>query len=262
MNPISVVIITFNEEQNIERCINSVQGIADEIIIIDSYSTDRTKEICQKYSSENLNSTNNLKFFENPFNGYVEQKNYAISKATHSLILSLDADEALSDTLKTSILDIKNTVDEDILANVYEMARLTNYCGSWIKHTDWYPDRKIRLFDKSRARWEGILLHETIQIEPNTTLKRLKGDILHYSFYSISQHIAQMNKFTDIGAKEAFQKGKKANIFIILGSPIAKFISSYVFRLGFLDGYAGFLVCTISAFASFLKYIKIRQLQK
>lgn len=270
MIKISLTVITFNEEKNILRCLNSVLGLVEEIVIIDSFSTDKTKEICLMFA-EKHNKEIQFKFLENPFEGYVTQKNYAISKATYLLILSLDADEALSDELKKSILAIKQNASENTLENiltqntlreVYEMPRLTNYCGSWIRHTDWYPDKKIRLFDRNIARWYGISLHETIQTNANITIKRLKGDILHYSFYSIKQHLEQLNKFTDIGAKEAFENGKKASLLKILGSPLLKFFSSYIVRLGFLDGYAGFLVCTISAFASFVKYIKLRELWK
>ncbi len=266
MIKISLTVITFNEEKNILRCLNSVLGLVEEIVVIDSFSTDKTKEICLAFA-EKYNKEIQFKFLENPFEGYVTQKNYAISKATHSLILSLDADEAISDDLKTSILAIKqneskNILTQNTLKEVYEMPRLTNYCGSWIKHTDWYPDKKIRLFNKNIARWYGISLHETIQTNANIKTKCLKGDILHYSFYSIKQHLEQLNKFTDIGAKEAFEKGKKASLLKILGSPTLKFFSSYIVRLGFLDGYAGFLVCAISAFASFTKYIKLRELWK
>ena len=261
MIKISLTVITFNEEKNILRCLNSVVGLADEIVIIDSFSTDKTKEICLTFAEKYAQEIK-FQFLENAFEGYVKQKNYAITKTNYALILSLDADEAISDKLNAEILAIKNSSSENILTEVYEMPRLTNYCGSWIKHTDWYPDKKIRLFDKTVAFWQGISLHETIQTNPNIAIKRLKGDILHYSFYSIKQHLEQLNKFTDIGAQEAFQKGKKASFLKILGSPTLKFFSSYVVRLGFLDGYAGFLVCAISAFASFTKYIKLRELWK
>ncbi len=248
---ISVVIITFNEEKNIGRCLESVQAIADEIVVVDSFSSDKTEEICKKFQ---------VKFIQNEFLGHVEQKNFALDQAQNDWVLCLDADEALSDTLKKEILSIKNT---QATADAYQMPRLTNYIGKWIRHTDWYPDRKIRFFDKRKARWAGINPHDCVRItNPKAKVLRLRGDILHYSYYSFHQHIAQFNKFTDIGAQEAFARGKKAPLLKIFINPIWKFVYSYFLRLGFLDGYKGFLVCAISAFATFSKYIKLRELHR
>jgi glycosyltransferase involved in cell wall biosynthesis len=246
--PLSVVVITFNEERNIGRCLASVRGIADEVVVVDSFSTDRTEEICRQYGAT---------FLQHPFEGHIQQKNYALSRATHPYVLSLDADEALSPQLQVSVRDAKSRWDAD----AYEMARLTNYCGHWIKHTDWYPDRKTRLFDKRKARWGGANPHDRVELEPGATQLRIGGDLLHYSYHSVSQHIKQLNYFTDIGARVAFEKGKKASLPVVVLSPVFKFIKSYFIRLGFLDGYYGFVVCAISAFASFLKYVKLRQLR-
>ncbi len=265
MIKISLTVITFNEEKNILRCLNSVVGLVEEIVVVDSFSIDKTKEICfafaEKYAQEIQ-----FRFIENTFLGHIQQKNFAITCAKNDYILSLDADEAVSEKLKKSILEI----NKNNFCDVYEMSRLTNYCGSWIKHTDWYPDIKTRLFDRKKAHWAGINPHDKIiffdditqKKTTKNTAKRLEGDILHYSFHTIEQHLQQMNYFTNINAKEAFKNGKKASLLKILGSPILKFFSSYIVRLGFLDGYAGFLVCAISAFASFVKYIKLRELWK
>lgn len=247
MIKISVSIITLNEEKNIARCLESVKGVADEVVVVDSFSIDKTKDICLQYG---------VKFIEQTFLGYVEQKNFADAQAENDWILSLDADEELSEKLKKEILAIKNT----LTADAYEMPRMTNYIGKWIRHTDWYPDRKIRLYNRKKAQWQGQSLHEQLTIHDDAKLIKLKGDILHYSYYSIHQHIAQFNKFTEIGAKEAVQKGKKAPLYKVFINPVWKFIYSYFFRLGFLDGYKGFLVCAISAFATFCKYIKMREL--
>ncbi|MDX1904219.1 MAG: glycosyltransferase family 2 protein, partial [Thermonemataceae bacterium] len=241
---VSVSIITLNEEKNIARCLESLQGIADEIVVVDSYSTDQTKQICEKYQ---------VKFIEQNFLGYVAQKNFADAQTKYDWILSLDADETLSEKLRTEILYLKQNTPSN---EAYQMPRLTNYIGKWIKHTDWYTDKKIRLYKKNIAKWEGKDLHE--QIATQVAIGTLKGDILHYSYYSISQHITQLNKFTDIAAKEAQQRGKKAPLFKVFLNPLWKFIYSYFLRLGFLDGYKGFLVCAISAFATFSKYIKIK----
>lgn len=249
MTPISLVIITLNEEKNIERCIKSVLDVADEIVVLDSLSNDKTKEICLKYP---------VRFIEQPFLGYIEQKNKALEFATYPHVLSLDADEALSDELKASILKVKENWQFD----GYYCNRLTNFCGKWIHHTDWYPDKKLRLFDKRKGRWSGINPHDKYSLQPGCSESFLKGDLLHYSFPTINQHMEVMKKFTTIMAKEGFEKGKKANFMALVISPFWKFLKSYFFRLGFLDGYYGFVVSIISAYATFMKYVKIKELQQ
>jgi len=249
MNKLSVVIITFNEEKNIERCLLSVKGIADEIIVVDSLSTDSTKNICAKYK---------VRFVEQPFSGYTEQKNFAASFADYDLVLSLDADEALDATLIASIAEVKKNGDKD----GYYMNRVTNYCGEWIRHGAWYPDKKLRLWKKAKGRWEGITIHEHFQMEPGSVTGFLQGDILHYSYESIEAHVAQFNKFTSLSAIEMHEEGKKASIFKIYLSPLVSFIKGFFLRLGFLDGYYGTMICFINAFATYTKYLKLRQLNK
>ncbi len=250
MPNLSAVIITLNEERNIGRCIDSVKEIADEIIVVDSGSTDRTKEICEKKGS---------RFIFNAWKGYIEQKNFANGLAEHPYILSIDADEALSEELKGSIIKAK----KHFKADAYEMNRLTNYCGSWIRHGGWYPDRKLRLFHRDKFEWGGERIHENmIQKVDNPKVERLSGDLLHYSYYNIAQHIAQANLFTNMTAELAIEKGKHAGMLKIIFNPIVKFIKDYIIRLGFLDGYYGYVVCRISAQATFMKYAKIRQMRK
>ncbi len=250
MPGISAVIITFNEEKNIGRCVTSLQGVADEIVVVDSGSSDRTEEICKEKG---------VKFYFHPWAGYIGQKNHANSLALHDLILSIDADEALSDDLRKSILEIKNSP----AADGYEMNRLTNYCGRWIRHGGWYPDRKLRLFDRKKFEWGGERIHEHLVCKvDDARIRHLKGDLLHYSYYSISGHYAQANHFTDMTAALAVEKGKKAGIMKLLLGPALKFIRDYFLKGGFLDGYYGFVVCRISAQATFMKYAKIRQIRK
>ncbi len=245
---ISAIIITLNEERNIERCLNSLKGVADEIIVVDSFSTDRTKEICLSH---------HIKFIENNWPGYAAQKNFAQQQASNDFILSLDADEALSEKLADSIRKIKSQA----IFHVYSFKRLTNYCGKWIRHGAWYPDIKLRLYDKRKCNWEGII-HERLQYPPSEKVVMLEGDCLHYSFYTIAEHEMQVNKFTDLMAKEAFEKGRRTNQLQILLKPRFKFIRDYIFRLGFLDGYYGFVISRISAHATFLKYVKLKELTK
>jgi glycosyltransferase involved in cell wall biosynthesis len=247
MEGISVVIITLNEECNIARCIQSVQGIADEVLLVDSHSTDRTCEIAQKFGA---------RIVSRDWKGYAATKNFANSQAQFDHILSIDADEALSETLKNSILEIKETWSADS----YTVNRLTNYCGHWIRHCGWYPDRKLRLFDRTKGRWAGEIIHETMTMDADTNRKHLNGDLLHYSYYSLADHIRQADKFTDLTAIEAYAADKNASLIKIYFAPKVKFFRDYCFNLGFLDGFYGYTVCRISAHATWLKYSKLRQL--
>ena len=249
MIKISVVIITFNEESNIVRCLQSVQGIADEIVVVDSFSADHTEELCQPFG---------VRFIKHPFKGHIEQKSWAAGQATYDYVLSLDADEVLSDRLKKSILEVK----ENWQADGYSFSRLNNYLGHWVKHCGWYPDVKLRLWDRRKGAWGGNNPHDMMVMQHGSHVQRIKGDLLHYSYYSIQQHIDQYNKFTEIAAKEGAVNGKKASLFIAIMKSTWKFKRDYFFKLGFLDGYYGFVICALSAQATFAKYIKIRELQK
>jgi len=250
MPKLSAVIITQNEERNIGRCIDSLKGVADDIVVVDSGSTDNTEVICKEKGA---------RFFYNKWEGYIEQKNFANNLAEHPYILSVDADEALSGQLRDSILEAKDSLEAD----GYEMNRLTNYCGKWIRHGGWYPDRKLRLFHRDKFEWGGEKIHEAMMMkEPNARIEGLSGDLLHYSYYNISQHIAQANHFTNMTAELAVERGKSSGMIKIIFSPVVKFIRDYIFKLGFLDGYYGYIVCRISAQATFMKYSKIRQIRK
>lgn len=246
MVKISAVIITFNEEKNIERCLQSLKGVADEIVVVDSFSKDRTKEICESFG---------VKFIEHGFEGHIEQKNWAITQALYPHILSLDADEALDEKLKQSILKIKENWTHD----AYSMNRLTNYCGKWIHHCGWYPDRKLRLWDSRKGEWGGDNPHDKYELFDKTVpTLHIEGDILHYSYYTLEDHYKQVTYFTDILAKAQYLKGKKAPMIVLMFSPFIKFMKDYFFKLGFLDGRAGFTICRISAYATYTKYKKLR----
>lgn len=250
MIKLSGVIITYNEERNIERCIKSLLNVVDEIVVIDSFSTDGTKAICNQY---------NVKFIEQKFLGYIEQKNFALTKAKYNYIVSLDADEALSKQLQQSIINLKN----NWVYSGYYSNRFNNFCGQWIKHCDWYPSKKIRVFDRRKASWKGINPHDSIFLE-NKKEKTgyLKGDILHWSYKTYSELNEKTEKFSTISAQSYFELGKKASIWKIIFNPTWAFFKSYFLRLGFLDGLNGLIICVQTANLTFLKYTKLRELIK
>ncbi|MCS3798425.1 glycosyltransferase family 2 protein [Niastella sp. OAS944] len=244
MSSITAVIITHNEARNIQKCLVSLKTVADEIIVVDSFSTDDTVAICQQEGA---------KVIQNAWPGFGPQKNFGIQHAKHEYILSLDADEALDDELIASI----QTAKKQGLQNMYEFTRLNYYYGKFLRHGFEYPDYKIRLFPKSKVRWNDELVHETLQISPNVTLQRLKGHLLHYTYYAIREHVAKANKYTDLGAELNFKKGKKASWFKIIFSPLITFIQAYVFKKGFLDGGHGFILAVFHAYGAFMKYTKL-----
>ena len=241
---ISAVIITFNEERNIGRCIDSLQDVVDEVIVLDSYSTDRTQTICEQRG---------VMFTQRTWDDYSSQKNYGNSLAQFDYILSIDADESLSNELKQSITEIKSGT----IVTAYTVNRLTNYCGKWIKHCGWYPDKKLRLWKNGEAEWNGTI-HETLQ-HSMTGIGHLQGDLLHYSYYSIAQHVGQINRFTDLQAEKLVNSGKSPSILKIWFSPPFKFLQKYFIQGGFLDGKEGYIISRMAAYYVFLKHVKHRQ---
>jgi glycosyltransferase involved in cell wall biosynthesis len=226
----------------------SVKEIADEIVVLDSFSTDQTPAICAKYG---------VRFFQHVFDGHIQQKNRAITHTSNPHILSLDADEALDETLIKSIGAVKKNFEKD----GYYINRLTNYCGHWVKHCGWYPDSKLRLWDSRRGHWTGVNPHDKYELfEGDKNTGHIKGDILHYSYYSVEDHYKQVEYFTSIASKAYFDNGKKAPFYKLIVNPVAKFLDHYLLHLGFLDGKAGYLISRISAYAAYLKYKKLRQL--
>jgi len=246
---ISAVIITYNEDRNIGRCLDSLMDLVDEIVVVDSYSSDRTEEICRSY---------NAVFIKHKFTGHIEQKNWATLQASSPYILSLDADEVLSDELKASILRIKEKWTHD----GYYFNRLTSYCGKWIRHTSWYPSRKLRLWDSRKGAWGGINPHDRFLIKRGATRKFLKGDLLHYSYYSVSEHLIQMNSFSSIMARSYFEQGRKVGFIGLAFRPFWRFLKDYFLLRGFMDGYYGYVISVNSAHEVFLKYVKLRDLYR
>lgn len=250
MTKLTVTVITFNEEKNIDRCLESVKEVADEIVVVDSLSTDKTKDICLSHG---------VKFIEQPFLGHIQQKNFAVTKAANMYILSLDADELLSNELKKSILEEKQ---KNFPSVAYSMNRLNNYCGQWIHHGDYYPDRKIRLWRKDKGQWGGENPHDKVTVDQDVVVKHLEGDLLHYNFSSVEQHHKQMDFFSTIAAKAMYTKGKKKNYAKLFLNPAWAFLRGYVFKSGWRDGAAGFRIAKMNAWYTWSKYRKLIDLHK
>ncbi len=243
---LSVVIITLNEEDQIARCIESVKHVADEILVVDSLSTDRTKEICLNLG---------VRFVEQKFLGYVEQKNFALKLAANDYVLSLDADEALDENLQKEILKLKSNFAHD----GYEFNRLTAYNGFWVRHCGWYPDTKLRMVKKDLAHWAGTNPHDSLLVKGSVGF--IEGDLLHYSYDSISAHVLQTNKFSTIEAASLFARGKRATILKLITRPPLQFFKDYILKRGFMDGRYGFIICFINSLYVLLKLAKMMDMK-
>lgn len=246
---LSVVIITFNEAGNIRRCIESVCELGSEILVVDSGSTDGTVDLAREAGATVMNQ---------PFLGYIEQKNFATSKARFDWVLSLDADEALTPELSAEIHQVlKNPAFKG-----YTMPRLTNYCGNWVRHSGWYPDRKLRLYDRRHGAWAGVNPHDRYDLESGFKAGALQNDLLHYSYNSLSDHLRQIDRFSAIGAKALYDKGVKSSLLKVLIKPTARFLRAYVVHSGYRDGWTGLVIAANSAHAVFLKYLRLLYLHK
>lgn len=249
MHPVSAVIITRNEEENIGRCLQAIQKVAEEIIIVDSLSTDRTIQIAKDFGA---------KIFSLEWQGFGPQKNFGLEQATNNYILALDADEVLTSETIEEIKFLK----QNGLKGVYEFPLLNFYFGKFLKHGLEYPNYKKRFFDKTKIWWTENLVHESLIIPAGYPVLRLKGHILHYSYRSIEHYIAKSNYYTTIGAIELKNKGKKNYLFKMLFSPCFVFIKSYFLKAGFLDGLHGFVTALFNAHTNFLKYAKLWELYR
>jgi glycosyltransferase involved in cell wall biosynthesis len=241
MPQISVVIITRNEERNIVRCIRSVRQVADEVLVLDSFSSDKTVDLASKEGA---------KVVQQQWLGYSASKNLANSLAQHPWILSLDADEELSDELIESVKRWKSE-EAPVAAKIN---RVTNYCGKWIRHGAWYPDVKLRLFHRDVYQWKGLIHEDLMTAQDSPEPKLLSGDCHHYSYYHVDEHWKQSKKFALIAAKELMERKKGYKAFKLFFSPFVRFIRDYFILKGFKDGREGFTIAFISAHATYLKY--------
>lgn len=245
---ISVVIITHNEEKNIRRCLENL-GWAQEIVVVDSNSTDRTVEIAREYTD---------KIFLHPFEGYVRQKNYALDQATSDWVLSVDADEVVTTELLDRIRRIWPAERERY--DGFTVNRRSQYLGKWIGRCGWYPDRKLRLFRRQKGRWTGENLHERVQLEGR--VKNLNADLLHYTYDDLADNIERIQRYSTIFAEAQHKRGRRATILDLAIRPAARFFKAYILKRGFLDGRHGLILSTTAAFYVFLKYAKLWELQR
>ena len=242
---ITATIITLNEERNIARAIESLR-CCDEILILDSGSTDRTLQL-----AENLGA----RVFEAGWRGYSGQKNWAAEQASNDWILSIDADEALSEALEAEIWNLKKSGPR---YDGYTMPRLARYLGRWILHSGWYPDRKIRLYDRTKGRWVGDFVHESVQVDGR--VGQLDSNILHFTCESLSEHIKTMERYTTLAAQEIAARQIQVPLWRVALDPQWTFLKSYLLQRGFLDGREGLTIAYMAAFYTFLKYAKARNM--
>lgn len=241
MPKISATIITLNEEHNLPRALASLTWAA-EIIVVDSGSTDRTREIAAQHGA---------RVIEHPWAGWSEQKNFAAAQARHDWIFSLDADEAVSPDLEKALRDWQSREPE---ASGYRFARRANYMGRWINHSGWYPDPKLRLYRRDKGRWAGAI-HESVVVDGR--VGDLAGEIHHYTHTSLSAHLRQLDDFTTVAARDLYDRGLRASWFRLLVVPPATFLKSYFLQQGFRDGLHGFLIATMAGLNVFVKEAKL-----
>ncbi len=243
---ISACVITFNEEQKIRRCLASLTW-CDELVVMDSFSTDRTVEICREFTD---------RVYQHQWLGYVGQRNLVRELATHPWILFLDADEEVSPGLRDEILARFERAPAACLG--YEFPRLVYYLGRWIRHGEWYPDVKLRLFNKTYGRTEGEEPHDRVVV--NGPVCRLRHPVFHYTYDDVRDHLDTLNRFSSISAQQKFIAGSRFHWHDLLFRPVFRFFKGYVLRAGFLDGMPGFLIAVLNGYAAFVKYVKLWEL--
>ncbi len=246
---VSVVIITKNEGHIIGKTLQSLQGVTDDIIIVDSGSTDNTLEICRQFNATVLKPG---------WNGYGPNKNKGIDAAKHDWILNLDADEVIDETARQSLLALSPANDNE----VFELQYKNFFIGKWIRHGEWGTDKHVRLFNRNMIRWNEAAVHENLTINADTTISLLKGHILHYTVQSLAEYEQKTINYAKLNAQKYFEEGKKKNLVKQYLSPVFSFLHNYFFRLGFLDGAAGFLIAKTTARYTFLKYAYLNQMIK
>jgi glycosyltransferase involved in cell wall biosynthesis len=243
---ISAILVTLNEEANLPRAIESLR-CCDEIVVVDSGSTDRTVEIATRLGA---------RVVESEWMGYAAQKNFAAQQAAHDWVLCLDADEALSEALEAEIWEIKRSGPQ---ADGYTIPRLAQYMGRWILHSGWHPDRKVRLYNRLKAKWVGRYVHESVQVEGRVA--HLQSNLLHYTCDSITQHLKTLDRYTTLAARELVAERRTVPLWRMFASPPWTFFKTYVLKRGFQDGFEGLVIAYMAALYVFVKYAKARSMQ-
>jgi glycosyltransferase involved in cell wall biosynthesis len=254
--PLSACLITYNEEVDLPAALDSV-GFADDIVVLDSHSTDRTREVAAGFRGEGRDGQGVApRVLERDWPGHVEQKNFAIDQARHDWVLCIDADERVSPELRREIEAVLRNGPPE--AAGYTMPRRTHYLGRWLTHGGWYPDRKLRLFRRSRGRWGGTNPHDHVQVQGRVLA--LRGDLLHFSYRSLADHLRTINFFTDIAAREKVKRQVRFPLLRMLVQPPFKFFKMYILKQGFREGTAGLIMAIMGALYVFLKYAKLWEL--
>lgn len=238
---ISAVLIALNEERNIGAALESLTW-ADEVLVVDGGSSDATRQQCENKG---------VRVVERRFTSYAEQKNFALDQASHDWIFSLDADERASSSLTS---EIQTLAQAGFRVSGYRIPRLTYYMGRFIRSTAWYPDHQLRLFDRRRGRWQGLYVHESVKV--TGPVEKLRGEILHYSYENLSDHVERMNRYAGLAALQMREAGRVARLWPIVAYPPFVFLKNYVVKRGYRDGSAGFVISLMNAFYVFLKYAK------
>ncbi|WP_413561394.1 glycosyltransferase family 2 protein [Bdellovibrio sp. HCB209] len=244
--PISLVVIALNEEAHIERCIRSVP-FADDVVVVDSFSTDRTVEIAEKAGA---------RVFQEKWRGFGPQKAFAAEQAKNSWVLSLDADEALSPELASEIIEKFASLDTEA---GYLFPRKSFHLGRWILHGGWYPDYQLRLFNKSKSKWDSANVHEKVKVAKQL---KMTSPLLHYVFDDLSDQIVTNDRYSALGARELQAKGQRFSYLKMIFKPFGKFVEAYFVKAGFLDGLPGFIIAIGAAYSLFLKYAKLWELER
>jgi glycosyltransferase involved in cell wall biosynthesis len=246
---ISAFIITLNEEENLARCLESLRGWTDEIVVVDSHSSDATREIAAKFGA---------RVFERDWPGFVEQKNFALEQCTNDWVFSIDADEEVSPELRAEIEDLKPKLEKQNLV-AYLTPRMVWYEGRWIRHGDWYPDYVPRLFYKPVARFAGGAVHE--RVEYSGAAQKLQHPLFHYTYKNAADHRARIEKYAQLWARSQFEEGRRTGAFSPVLRASFRFVRAAILKRGFLDGALGWRIAALSAYEVFLKYKTLRRLQ-
>ncbi|MBI2822073.1 MAG: glycosyltransferase family 2 protein [Acidobacteria bacterium] len=242
---VSAVLITLNEEKNIEEAIRSVSW-ADEVVVVDAFSSDATAEICRRCGA---------RLIQREWKGYVEQKNFAAAQARERWVFSLDADERVSPSLQEEIRALSGSG-----VNGYRIPRRTFFLNQWIEHTSWSPDYQVRLFDRTRGRWRGGRLHESVEVDGS--VGRLHNPLLHYSYRSVGEFLQRLDRYSRLAAEDCYEQGRRARAHHLLAEPVAAFIKSYFIKRGFQDGLAGLAVSALAGISVFFRYLKLLEMER